>query len=314
MVLGASGFIGRWVTSLLLRTGARVWAVARDPVAAKQAVTSPSASVLVREGSVEDPDSVRAVLSEARPSVTFNLIGYGVRPGEDDADVAHRVNARFPAVLAGLVAEARESAWPGNALVHAGSQAEYGPIRRLSESAEPRPVSTYGVTKLEGARAVARASREHRFPAVVARVFNVYGPGEPAHRLLPMLLRRAGDAEPIDLTSGIQERSFTYVEDVAEGLVRLGAARPLRGDPVNLASEALVTVRTLVREAARQLHISEDRLRFGALPDRPSEEPSLLVSTRRLEELTGWTPPTSLEAGIERTVADAQRSSDTEQR
>ena len=188
-------------------------------------------------------------------------------------------------------------------MVHAGSQAEYGPLEVLHESAEPRPETLYGRSKLAGTRALGDASRRLSVPAVTARIFNVYGPAEPANRLLPMLIRRAGDDAPIDLTSGEQERDFTFVRDVAEGLLRLGAAGALEGEPVNLATGRAVPVREIVRMAAQQLHIPASRLRFGALPDRPSEVRSQSVSVTRLVELTGWTPPTSLDEGVRLTVA-----------
>ncbi len=307
VVLGASGFIGRWVVDALVAAGAEVTAVVRDRAGFE--TESGADSVAVAEADVAEPAVLRRLLEDARPAVTFNLIGYGVRSGQDDRAEAVRLNAAFPPLLAELLAGSCQASWPGSALVHAGSQAEYGRVELVHEAVEPNPVTPYGRTKLAGSAALMARSRALGLPAVSARIFNVYGPGEPAHRLLPTLIRRAADDGPIDLTSGEQERDFAFVGDVAEGLLRLGAAVPLRGDPVNLATGRPIPVKKLVLEAAQQLHIPPARLRFGALPERPSEIRSQSVSVSRLVELTGWSPPTSLMEGIRWTVAASARLS-----
>jgi nucleoside-diphosphate-sugar epimerase len=138
--------------------------------------------------------------------------------------------------------------------------------------------------------------------ATVARLFTVYGPGEHRGRLLPSLLEAATGDGPVPLTAGTQQRDFTWVGDVVEGLLRLGA---LGGEPpglVNLATGRLVTVREFVERAAAVLRIAPERLRFGALPTRPEEMAHDDVSVARLERLTGWRPATSIEEGVRRTA------------
>ena len=317
LVIGASGFIGRWVSAALAGQGALVSALVRDPAKVPTEIGEASGISLVPgdvERRTELADSIAEVMADLRPSVTFNLVGYGVRPGQDDPGTAERLNTDFVGRLMKVAADVRDDDWPGNAVVHAGSQAEYGPLTQLEESQDPEPVSLYGRTKLAGTRLAARCARDTGLPAVVARVFNVYGPGEPAHRLLPTLIRRAADEDPIDLTSCVQERDFVFVRDVADAMLRLGAASPLQGEPVNIATGRPIPLRELVLSAAQQLQISPERLRFGALPDRPLEVPSPAVSARRLRELTGWSPATSLEVGIRETVANARQSMSAEQR
>jgi nucleoside-diphosphate-sugar epimerase len=142
---------------------------------------------------------------------------------------------------------------------------------------------------------------------ISARLFTVYGPGEHAGRLLPALLAARAASGPIELSAGLQRRDFTYVDDVAEGLLRLGLLpEPLAEGALNLATGRLASVRDFALAAAGVLGIDERRLQFGALPTRPEEMAHDPVSVRRLGDLVGWTPGTSIEEGVQRTVATAR--------
>jgi nucleoside-diphosphate-sugar epimerase len=109
--------------------------------------------------------------------------------------------------------------------------------------------------------------------------------------------------ETLNLTAGTQSRDFTYVEDVAEGLLRLGLGTKIEpGAVVNLATGELTSVRTFIAVAAAILKLPSANLRFGALATRPEEMQHDAISIERLRGLTGWTPSTKIEAGIRKTL------------
>jgi nucleoside-diphosphate-sugar epimerase len=137
---------------------------------------------------------------------------------------------------------------------------------------------------------------------VTVRLFTVYGPGEHQGRLLPSLLEAARRGTPIRLTAGWHKRDFTYVEDVAEGLLCLGAGSAPPGAVVNLATGRLTSIRSFVETAAGILGILRKHLEFGVLPTRPEEMEHEDVTVDRLLALTGWVPPTPIDTGIRRTV------------
>jgi len=132
----------------------------------------------------------------------------------------------------------------------------------------------------------------------------VYGPGELASRLLPTLIQQARGNAPIEVTEGRQRRDFTYVDDIADGLLRLGASEGPPGQVVNLCTGVLTAVCDFVLEAARALEISRERLQFGAIPTRNEEMQHDPVSNARLRERVGWVPTTGVEAGIRRTLGE----------
>ncbi len=306
-LFGGSGFIGRWVARQLVEEGADVVCFARSPDRSAQALARYGVTIPMRPVDFDDRVDLVNGLRDLDPHVTFNLAAYGVNPSDADPQRAQAVNVDFPHWLARTLSR-RDTTWSGNRLVHVGTQYEYGVVSDFHEDLEPKPVTVYGKSKLAGTQAVADVCLETGLSAVTARVFNVFGPGEASHRLLPSLMRAAREGVPIDLTSGLQERDFCVVHDVAEGLLRLGAASPLGGDPINLASGRLTSLRDLVMEAAHQLQIDERLLRFGVRPDRSEEVLKPRVFVDRLRHLTGWLPDTTVAEGIRRTVAFAQQT------
>jgi nucleoside-diphosphate-sugar epimerase len=116
------------------------------------------------------------------------------------------------------------------------------------------------------------------------------------------LLETAKTQRPLQLTSGEQKRDFVYVENVSEGLLRLGLAPAALGEIVNLATGRLTSVRTFAETAAQILNISQDRLKFGELPPLGEEMHHSEVATERLRHLTAWMPSTGIAEGIQKTL------------
>ena len=302
-VLGASGFIGRWVAQALADAGANVALVARRASGIDAGLRA-HPGVSIHEIDLTSEAVVHAVLDTLRPDIVFNLVGYGVDRGERDEERAETINTRLPAWVASGMANASSGDWPGQAIVHAGSALEYGAIAGdLREDSPPSPTTLYGRTKLAGTLALRAACERRRLRGLTARLFTVYGPGEHDGRLLPTLLAARLHDDPVPLSAGTQRRDFTYVEDVAEGLLRLGTCREAApGEIVNLATGELTEVRAFALIAARTLGIRSERLQFGALPARAEEMAHDPVSVERLRALVDWVPATEIAEGVRRTA------------
>lgn len=304
VVTGATGFIGRWVARRLTEQGAELVLIVRDAARARRILAPWEIRGRIWELDLGSSTPLARIFEDIRPAAVFHLAGYGVDRREREEAAFWALNANLPARLAEALAGRIDSTWPGAHLVHAGSIAEYGPIGGdLHEDSDPRPVTLYAQSKLQGTLAVVRRCRQSGLRGLVARLATVYGPGERPGRLLPSLLAAARTGGEIPLTSGEQKRDFTYVEDVADGLLRLGAAEAPPGEVVNLVTGRLLSVRQFAEAAAAVLGMARERLRFGALATRREEESEHLpISNRKLRELTGWTPPTSVPEGVRRTA------------
>jgi len=301
-VLGASGFIGRWVARALTRERADVVLVVRDRRSMERIADAYSIRGEIAEVDLMDRAATTALLERARPAITFNLAGYGVDPAERDERAMQQVNVELIAALTDAVAAGADSNWGGQALVHAGTALEYGSTQgELSEDSRTNPIGLYGASKLAGTRLLKHRAAELGIRAVTARLFTVYGPGEHRGRLLPCLIEAARTGAPVSLSEGRQERDFCYVDDVADGLLRLGVSDATAGETVNLASGCLTRVRDFALAAARVLGIPKERLEFGEKVVREDEMWQGRVRIDRLRQLLNWIPPTGIEQGVRRT-------------
>lgn len=303
LVLGGAGFIGRWVARLLSQAGADVTLSTRHRQATEVMCTRYGIRGRVVEVDLSLREKVFGLVRDTRPSVVFNLAGYGVDPSERDPIVARRINVDLVGWVSEAVHQTSRKEWAGQHLVHAGSALEYGAAEgNLHEETAPRPTTLYGETKLAGTQHLLHYRNTLGIRAACGRLFTVYGPGEHPHRLLPTLIRAAGETGRIPLTDGSQRRDFGYVADIALGLLYLGSSTDSGPGVFNIATEQLVSVRDFVQAAARILLISEKRLTFGSQPKRVEEMQHSRVSADQLRALVGWVPATGIPEGITATV------------
>jgi UDP-glucuronate decarboxylase len=144
--------------------------------------------------------------------------------------------------------------------------------------------------------------RQHDLPIKIARVFNTYGPRMRPDdgRVISNFILRALRSEPLVLHGdGDQTRSFCYVDDLVEGMMRLMASPPSLADPVNLGMPEERTIREIA-ELVLRLTGSSSALTHGPRPpgDPHRRCPDISLARRAL----GWSPTVSLEEGLRRTI------------
>ena len=143
--------------------------------------------------------------------------------------------------------------------------------------------------------------RQHDVPTKVVRIFNTYGPHmHPADgRVVSNLIVQALCGEDITIYGdGRQTRSFCYVDDLVDGLVRMMESGPDIAGPINLGNPVEVTILDLAR-LILDLTNSPPASSTTPPPGRPQQrQPD--ISKARTE--LGWTPTIQLEEGLRRTI------------
>jgi len=145
--------------------------------------------------------------------------------------------------------------------------------------------------------------RQHKLDIKVVRIFNTYGPRMHPNdgRVVSNFIVQALRGEPITLYGdGQQTRSFCYVDDLVDGMVRMMETRAGFYGPVNLGNPGEFTIRSLA-ELVLRLTGSRSRLENRPLPeDDPRQRQPDIALARR--ELGGWQPKVALEDGLKETV------------
>ncbi|MBF0095903.1 MAG: SDR family oxidoreductase [Magnetococcales bacterium] len=145
--------------------------------------------------------------------------------------------------------------------------------------------------------------RQHRLRIKVARIFNTYGPHMHRNdgRVVSNFIVQALRNEPLTVYgSGKQTRSFCYVDDLIEGIVRLMASPDTVTGPINLGNTAEYPVLQLA-ETIVKMTGSRSSILLHPLPvdDPQQRRPDISAA----KELLQWQPQVSLQEGLERTIA-----------
>ena len=144
--------------------------------------------------------------------------------------------------------------------------------------------------------------RQHRLPIKVARIFNTYGPGMHPNdgRVVSNFIIQALRNQDITVYgSGEQTRSFCYVDDLVDGLMRLMETPEEVTGPVNLGNPVEFTIRQLA-ESVIALTGSSSKIVNRPLPedDPKQRQPDIGLA----QELLKWTPRVQLQEGLRKTI------------
>jgi UDP-glucuronate decarboxylase len=145
--------------------------------------------------------------------------------------------------------------------------------------------------------------RQHNLEIKVARIFNTYGPRMHPNdgRVVSNFIVQALKDEDITIYGdGLQTRSFCYVDDLVDALIRMMASPPDVTGPINIGNPHEFTMLELARQVMR-LTGSSSRLIFHDLPsdDPKQRQPNIDFAKKALD----WQPTVQLEEGLKQTIA-----------
>jgi UDP-glucose 4-epimerase len=300
VVTGAAGFIGSHLTEVLLAAGNDVVGIDcfTDYYERSRKERNLEPSRGHARFSFEELDLVDADLRPALDGagIVYHLAGQpGVRPSwgsQFDQYVRDNIVAtqRLLECLKGS---------PIKRLVFAGSSSVYGDAEMFptKESALPRPVSPYGVTKLAAEHLTHLYTRNFDIPAVSVRYFTVYGPRQRPDMAFARFMQALSDGQEIEVYGdGEQTREFTYVSDAVAGTIKAAGADVI-GQVFNLGGGSRVTINQVL---ATLEEISGMKVRRQNLPAAPGDPRHTGASINLARERLGWEPRVSLRDGLDK--------------
>lgn len=182
----------------------------------------------------------------------------------------------------------------GDPLQHPQSESYWGNVNPVGMR------SCYNEAKRYAEAMMTAYAREHETQVRIARIFNTYGPmmRKDDGRVIPGFIEQALSRNPITVYGdGTQTRSFCYVKDTVDGLMRLMASDYKK--PVNIGNPVEKTILELA-EKIIMLCESGSKIIFKKLPSDDPLRRKPDISLARL--ILDWNPTTTLDAGLEETV------------
>ena len=308
LVTGGTGFVGSHLVERLIAHGASVRVTGRDKTRANRFLAAVADQIEFLAGDLAQ-DAAFAREACASQWAVFNLaasvagVGYNVEhPGELFRD---NVRLGMNVLDAAVDARVERSLCISSACVYPRHCTVPTPE---SEGFVDDPEVTnfgYGWAKRVLEVQARCYAKEYPIKVAIARPYNLYGPRddfdwETSHVIAALGRKTVERQDPLVVWGdGRQTRSFLYVEDCVEGLLRILERHP-EPDPVNLGSNEEITIGDLVG-LVHELCGSKARIAFDK--SKPSGQPRRNGNFTKAHEKLGFVAAVSLREGLKRTIA-----------
>ena len=298
VITGAAGFIGSHLSEALLDRGHSVVGIdnlltgdtaniahlaGRDFLFVKHDVTN----YIYVEGPVD------AVLHWASPASPIDYLELPIPTLKVGALGTHKALGLAKAKNARFVIASTSEVY-GDPLEHPQKETYWGNVNPIG------PRGVYDEAKRFAEAMTTAYHRYHGVDAKIVRIFNTYGPRMRLRdgRAVPAFMSQALTGEDVTIFgSGQQTRSFCYVSDLVDGIIRLMESN--LNDPVNIGNPQEMTIEQIARMIIK-LTGSKSQLVYRPLPedDPKVRQPDIT----RARTLLGWEPKVGLEEGLTRTL------------
>lgn len=298
LVTGGAGFIGSHLVDALVAGGHRVTVLDDFSTGSRDNLAGAMKSGHMRliEGSILSAEAVAEAMQGV--DVVFHLAVQCVRRSLGHPGESHLVNAGGTLNVLEAARRARVKRF-----VYCSSSEVYGNLhdRPLQEDVACRPVTVYGAAKLAGELYTDAYRQTYGLETCIMRPFNAYGPRAPdqgtrAEVIPRFAIRVLNGLPPVIFGDGGNGRDFTYVTEIAQGLMLAGFAPQAQGVPVNLAFGRMITIRDVAEVVAAMA--GRDDLIPSLHAARPGDVHHLHADTQRAEQWLGYRPRIPFHEGI----------------
>ncbi|MEH0542258.1 SDR family oxidoreductase [Streptomyces sp. B21-105] len=299
VVTGGAGFLGSHLCERLIQEGVEV--VCLDDLSSGSLenlkLCEVSGRLHVQQADISNGCAVKgpvdAVLHFASPASPVDYLRMPVHTMRTGSmGTFHALNLAKMSGARFLLASTSETY--GNPQVHPQTEAYWGNVNPVG------PRAVYDEAKRFAEALTVTYRRTYGVNAAIVRIFNTFGPRmrKEDGRAIPTFIGQALSGQNITIAGdGSQTRSFCYVDDLLDGVVRM-----LHSDhpgPVNLGNPEEVSVRQIA-ERIRKLTGSRSLFEFAP---RPEDDPELRCPDITMaRKLLGWTPQVSLDEGLKLTI------------
>src|SRR4051794_13427798 len=298
VITGAAGFIGSHLSDALTARGDTVVGIdnlSTGDVSNIEHLRAPDFVFIKHDVTnyinVDGP--VDAVLHWASPASPIDYLELPIPTLKVGALGTHKALGLAKAKNARFVIASTSEVY-GDPLEHPQKESYWGNVNPVG------PRGVYDEAKRFAEAMTTAYHRYHGVDAKIVRIFNTYGPRMRLRdgRAVPAFMSQALTGEDVTVFGdGSQTRSFTYITDLVDGIIRLMESNV--NDPVNIGNPQEMTIEDIARAIIR-LTGSKSKLVYRPLPedDPKVRQPDIT----RARTLLGWAPKVSLEEGLTKTL------------
>ncbi|MBX2828011.1 MAG: GDP-mannose 4,6-dehydratase [Flavobacteriaceae bacterium] len=302
LVTGAAGFIGSHTSERLHHLGHEVRAIDNFSDYYDRSLKELNAKELADKGiTVEKIDLREDDLTEIITEDLDFIFHFAAQPGIS-------VTSTFPDYYTNNILGTQrmldviEGFTKKPFFVNIATSSIYGLHATMTEDEAPLPASWYGVTKLAAEQLVLAYARRGLLKSTSLRLYSVYGPRERPDKLYTRLIDCGLNDKPFPLYEGSEKhlRSFTYVQDIVDGIVSvMDYAEACNTEIFNLGTEEENSTATGIATVEA---ILDKKITIENKPPRPGDQSRTKANIDKARKLLNYNPTTGLREGLEAQV------------
>ena len=183
-----------------------------------------------------------------------------------------------------------------------GSGLEYGKNKSPQiEKNISKPISNYAKAKYYASRFLLENNKKKRFPCVIVRPYQVYGPKQDTNRIIPIVINGCLKNISFPCSSGKQYRDFLYVDDFNNFLLKvLKNKKKCLGQIFNVGIGKAYKIKKIINFIHKK--INKGQPMFGKIKLRAEESEKLFQIIKKAKKIINWTPRISIEKGLIKTI------------
>jgi nucleoside-diphosphate-sugar epimerase len=298
LIVGGSGFIGKWVVLEGIKRGYDVTVISSKLVNKDHRVKN----VEYLTADINCKSELKKNISYKKFTHVVNLGGYinhsqYLTGGRNTLDVHFNGLLNLTELLDWSLLKS---------FVQIGSSDEYGDSPApQKENYCPKPISSYSIAKAAATMFLQMLHRTENFPVVILRFFLVYGPGQDQSRFLPQIILGCIKNSTFQTSQGLQLRDFCYISDAVKAIFLALESSDANGEIFNIASGNAVSIKSVIEKII--FLIGKGRPEFGTIGYRQGENMELYAEISKAKDMLKWEPKVDLEEGLVRTIASLQK-------
>ena len=287
LITGAAGFIGANLTRKLIKTGNEINILIKE-TSNLWRINDIISNCNVHKIDLKKVEDVRNVVKEINPELVYHCAGHGIYPSQKNTAEIFSTNILGTFNLLDALNENNNL----HRLVNLGSFFEY-----LTNPTDPYTISKITQTKL-----AEHFFKEKKLPIVTLRLFTPYGKFDSPGRLICDLMIALIKDKPLEIFSKYTKRDFIHIDDVITALEIASQQSDISGEIIDIGTGNEISVEEIV-SMSTQLSDNELVINWNDTKQREVDilDENIFLGRQHTQKLN-WTPSTSLEDGLQRTI------------
>ena len=291
LIVGSTGFLGYHLAKACLKNKYKVFSISR---------TSPKKNKKIKKVNYVYCDISKKKILEKKikkiKNIDFliNLGGEVNHKNKKKVYLSHHVGVRN---LSNCLLNKKLKKF-----IQIGSSMEYGHIKSpQSELSKCKPLSNYGNAKYLSTKYLLSLFKKKKFPAIILRLYQVYGPNQDINRLIPFVIENCKKNKKFPCSSGIQSRDFLYIDDFTKIIIKfLNSNKKTNGQIFNIGFGNPINLKKVIKII--QNKVGSGKPEFGKLVLRKEENLKTYPNINKMKKFLKWIPKINFNTGINKTI------------